>query len=125
MSSDQIRLTLMPSSDDPDVLGSAYQEELQAFGQQLGELSTIVSRRMYFQDGAEALVRQLGEYALTMAPGAFPAFTGLIGAWLQARFGRKVRLKVGDVEAEASTVADVEELLERAKAFRQDSGSEP
>jgi hypothetical protein len=57
-----------------------------------------------------ALVQQV----VTMAA---PAATALIGAWLQARHGRKVRLKVGDVEAEAATVQEVEQLLERAKAY--------
>jgi hypothetical protein len=47
-----------------------------------------------------------------------PAATALVGAWLQARFGRKVRIKVGDVEVEAATLQEVEHLLEQAKAYR-------
>jgi hypothetical protein len=37
---------------------------------------------------------------------------------VQARFGRKVRLKFGDVEAEARTPEEIEELLKRVSAFR-------
>lgn len=43
---------------------------------------------------------------------------GLLGAWLQAKFGRKVRLKIGDVEVEGRSTKEVEDLLERAKAFQ-------
>ena len=40
------------------------------------------------------------------------------GAWAQARFGRKVRLKVGDIEAEASTAEEIERLLANAVALK-------
>ena len=45
---------------------------------------------------------------------------GILVAWLQGRAGRKVRLKVGDIEAEARTAEEVEKLLLLAKQFRQD-----
>jgi hypothetical protein len=53
----------------------------------------------------------------TVATGVLPsALSGALGVWFQARFGRKIRLKIGDVEAEATSVAEIELLLERAKA---------
>jgi hypothetical protein len=39
------------------------------------------------------------------------ALTACIRAWLHAYYGRKVRLKVGDIEAEAQSVEEVEKLL--------------
>jgi hypothetical protein len=48
-----------------------------------------------------------------------PPFFTLLGAWLTARYGRKAQVKIGDVEAEAATVADVEALLRRAEEFRR------
>lgn len=47
-----------------------------------------------------------------------PVLTGILGAWLQSKTGRKVRLKVGDVEVEARTVSEAEKLLERAQALQ-------
>jgi hypothetical protein len=38
-----------------------------------------------------------------------------VGAWLNARYGRKVRLEIGDIKAEASTVKEVEALLALAQ----------
>ncbi len=39
---------------------------------------------------------------------------GIIGAWIQARHGRKVRVKVDEIEVEANTSEEVEKLLAKA-----------
>jgi hypothetical protein len=41
-----------------------------------------------------------------------------VGAWLHARYGRKARIKIGDIEVEAQTGKEVEQLLERAQDFK-------
>jgi hypothetical protein len=43
----------------------------------------------------------------------------LCGAWVQARYDRKVRLKIGDIEVEGRTVAEIDDLLGRAKIFQK------
>jgi hypothetical protein len=43
-----------------------------------------------------------------------PSLGTLLGVWLQARFGRKVRIKVGDIEVEARTAEEVDALLKQA-----------
>lgn len=48
-----------------------------------------------------------------------PMLGTAIGAWLHARYGRKVRLKIGEIEAEAQTVEEVETLLARAQEIQQ------
>ena len=45
--------------------------------------------------------------------------TTTLGAWLRNRYGRKVRIKVGDIEAEASTAEEIDQLLLRAQALKQ------
>jgi hypothetical protein len=42
-----------------------------------------------------------------------------LGAWLHARYGRKVRLKIGDIEAEAQSEKQVQRLLEQAEEFQK------
>ncbi len=56
---------------------------------------------------------------LDLKPGSLPLLTGLAGAWVQARFRRKVRIKVGDIEAEASFEKEVQRLLDKAVALRE------
>ena len=43
----------------------------------------------------------------------------VLGTWLYARFGRKVRLKIGDIEAESQTVDDVKKLIAYALKTQQ------
>ncbi|MEJ0044474.1 MAG: hypothetical protein WDM81_20635 [Rhizomicrobium sp.] len=44
----------------------------------------------------------------------------IVGAWLTARSGRKVRVKIGDVELEAGTAEEVERLLSKVEQFRRE-----
>jgi hypothetical protein len=44
------------------------------------------------------------------------AIIGAFGGWFAARTGRKVRLKVGDLEAEAHSIEDVQKLFALADA---------
>lgn len=52
-----------------------------------------------------------------------PALCTALGAWLHARYGRKVRLKIGEIEVEAQTREEVEKLL--AKALEIQRNNEP
>ena len=42
-------------------------------------------------------------YLGSLPPAVIVAAAGLCGAWVQGRYGQKVRLKIGDVEAEGRT----------------------
>ena len=46
-------------------------------------------------------------------------------AWLGGRYGRKVRVKVGEVEVEANTVADIKDLLSRVEQMQKVDKSLP
>lgn len=82
-----------------------------------GEIRTIFresdirySERMFTRDSVEGGVTLLGEFTI-MAKTLGPVVIGSIGGWVAARQGRRVRIKMGDIEAEASSVKEVEELL--------------
>ena len=62
---------------------------------------------------------EVGEFITTLAPILDPVFGAELGAWLQAQYGRKVRVKFDDVEIEAQTPEQVETLLARLEALRQ------
>ena len=47
-----------------------------------------------------------------------PALSAAVGAWLHARYGQ-VRLKIGDIEAVAQSVEEVETLIARAQQFQE------
>jgi hypothetical protein len=48
-----------------------------------------------------------------------PSLGTLLGVWLQARFGRKVRIKVGDTEVEARTPEELEKLLTMVRDYKK------
>ena len=54
-----------------------------------------------------------------LGPPAIAAFAAIAGAWLQAKYGKRARLRVGDVEAEARTAQEVERLFECAENHKQ------
>jgi hypothetical protein len=53
-----------------------------------------------------------------LGPAVIAATAAICGAWVQARYGRKVRLKIGDVEAEGRSVEEIETLLKQASDFQ-------
>lgn len=78
-------------------------------------------------DSAVAVGGYTGEIAV-LIQAVTPVLTGTLAAWLQSKAGRKVRLKVGDVEVEARTVEEADQLLHRAQALqvtqKSDKGNE-
>ncbi len=58
-------------------------------------------------------------FAKQFAESAGPLLATALGAWLHARYGRKVRIKVGEIEAEAQTPEELEKLLEKAQEIRE------
>jgi len=59
----------------------------------------------------------LPEYMIVATP-FIGAATAIFAAWVTARYGRKVRLKIGNVEAEGRSVAEIDTLLQRAVDFQ-------
>ena len=90
---DGMELTLLCASDDPAQLV----DELPA---EVIEVYWALKKVRRFIDPA---VRNFGgEFLSTLGPPAIADAAAVAGAWVNARYGRKVRLKVGDVEAEGS-----------------------
>lgn len=52
---------------------------------------------------------------VTVAGTLPPILAQLIGKWVETRNGRKTRLKIGDIEIEARTPKEVEQMLEVAR----------
>ena len=63
-------------------------------------------------------------YVLPVMTAVSPILNIELTLWLQGRSGRKVRLRFGEVEAEASTIAELDELLSRAKAYQDSIGAQ-
>jgi hypothetical protein len=96
-----------------------FQEELAEFSNSLRTTGLAFSQRARAFDAAGATGYSLAEFAIkSLGPAIISAVAALCGAWTQARNGRKVRIKIGDVEAEGRTIEEIECLLKRAADFR-------
>jgi hypothetical protein len=101
-----LRLRLIGAPDDPPLVNRDYQTELADFDKSLRAAGIESSSQAFAFDAVDGRGGLSGEFAL-MATAVAPCVAcgaGLLGAWLHARYGRKVRLKIGEIEAEAQTV---------------------
>lgn len=117
----ELRLILKRAPDDRPLVNREYQKELADFYKSLRAAGIQCSSQPFAFDAADGGGGLSGEF--TLMASAIASFVtggaGVLGAWLHARYGRKVRLKIGEIEAEAQTVAEVEKLLKHAEEFQQ------
>ena len=82
------------------------------FSNSLRESGVSFSQQARAFDAVDATGYSLAEFAVkTLGPAIVSAVAALCGAWAKARNGRKVRIKIGDVEAEGRTVEEIEARL--------------
>jgi hypothetical protein len=105
-----LQVTLLPAADDPYGLTPAYQQELRGFEQAFrGEGLPIAAKPALAKMAGGPFLS--GEFVLKLADKIGPPLIAAIAGWLHGRSGRKVRLKIGDVEVEAPTMKEVEKLV--------------
>lgn len=115
---ESLSVELIAAETDPPVRSDEYQAGLKSIATALQSTGAKVSFQMFFQDAIGASSFLLGGFTIENLKSGAVILGPFIGAWLNARYGRKVRLKVGDIEAEARTVAEVEALLKKADELR-------
>jgi hypothetical protein len=125
MSETKAQIQLVPGVDDAELHSTQTQDELRDFSRALQEGGVNVSPSMFFRDSAPGTlglgaVTFLGEYGVPLAQIAIPAVSAALVAWITTRGNRRVRLKVGAIEAEARTPEDVEKLLQQALQIQKE-----
>lgn len=107
---------LVPGSEEL-LRDTDYQHGLRRIEQSLRDEGVKVSSVVELRESAGG-GWHYGEFFVQITP-ALTLVGIVVGAWLNSRAGRTVRVKVGDIEAEASTPAQVLELLERAQQLKE------
>ena len=118
---DDVEVELIPAPDDPEVSSPEYQAGLTALTAPLHAAGIRFTQRAIAYDSVDVHGFPLGEFVVPLATVAGSVFGTAIVAWLQGRAGRKVRLKVGDIEAEARTTEEIEQLLAKAAELKAKS----
>jgi hypothetical protein len=116
----ELKITMIPALEDPDNESPAYQGDLAEFAKSLKKAGVEYEAKpgkLLLTDTSPFIYA--GTFVIGMITGLSPILVNFVAAWLHGRSGRKVRLKVGEIEAEAQTVEEVEKLLKQAEEIQQ------
>ncbi|MGF6983436.1 hypothetical protein QFZ99_002913 [Paraburkholderia atlantica] len=115
----EMELLLDRADDDWKLNDPRFQAQLQEFDKSLESAGIEHAQALMLLDAIDApTIPQAHFYVTVWAAPALGAIGVALGAWISGRAGRKVRLKVGDIEVEARTIEEVELLLQRAQALQ-------
>ena len=112
-------LLLIPGPDDPPLTSDIGRQAIREFQTAVTVAGFNVSALTILQESADSETVLLGQFFIKLAPSIGTTVAALVGGWLHAKYGRKVRLKIGDIEAEAHSLEAVEKLLARAQKIQQ------
>lgn len=105
-----MRLFLERAPDDPTQFSNDYQAAFDRLLERLEGDGAQVVPRFSIQATSGFSGSLTGEFVVLMRTFGPTAITAL-ATWLVARTGRKVRVKIGEIEAEAKTAGELEKLL--------------
>jgi hypothetical protein len=114
MDLDLVELTLLPAPGDPRRVCYEIQAKLVEIQENLRKRGVGVTTVIAHPTGDT----NMGQFVITLGPPAITAIAAVARAWVQTRFGRRMRFKFDDVEAEVRTVQEIDGLLKRLTAFR-------
>jgi hypothetical protein len=114
---ENIELILVPAPNDAYPFSPEYQKELREFAKQAGARS----QRAFAMDSISGGGGPLGEFIFDNAGKVIAALTTICGIWINAKYGRKLKLKVGTVVVEATTPEEIELLVKQAKILQDKS----
>lgn len=110
-------LTFVPANNDPFWNSPAYQDGLLGVQRDLERLDPGTRSLALLMESAESSALLHGIFTVTVDK-VLPLAGTAVASWLAGRQGRKVRLKVGDIEAEAGSVEEIDQLLVSAQALQ-------
>lgn len=114
----KLHLMLVPDPEEPHWTLPESQAGFQAVHRALLDGGDQVYAVPYMTRDLGSASKLFGEFVLPLATIAGPIFAVAVGAWINGRAGRKLKLKVGDVELEANSPAEIDDLLRKAAEFK-------
>jgi hypothetical protein len=114
-----LKITLIASPDDLSLDSEPYQRDLRSFEADLRSHGLSPSSRvLLIESTGNEVAPHLGVFAVGLKE-ALPVIGSVLTGWFAGRFGRKIRVKVGDIEVETNTVAEAEKLVAAAVKIRE------
>lgn len=119
-----LQISMIGSPEDPQWMSDSYQTDLREVGRALRakglEIREVGGRSA--REGCASCVS--GEWKVALNAGIGPILKVSVGSWLQARRGRTVRLKMGEIEADVRTAEELASVIKLAKGYMKVAESE-
>jgi hypothetical protein len=119
MSSARVYLCLIPARDDRAIGSVALQAVFGKCRAFLRLRGVAVSTPMFSGEAETAAGCYAGEFVIPLRWAAEAPVETVLDAWFEGRPGRVVRLRVGDLQAEAWSTQEAETFLRSAQQLRE------
>jgi hypothetical protein len=116
--SSKLHLILVPNPAEPHWTLPESQAGFRAVHRALLEADPQVFAVPFLTRDLGSASKLFGEFVLPLASTVGSIIGVAVGAWITGRAGRKLKLKMGDVELEANSPAEIEHLLKRVAELK-------
>jgi hypothetical protein len=111
-------IRLVQGPEEPTLFSAEVQTEIRTIKQALQEQDVEVQAPWMVMDAVGGGGGYIGEFHILISQLTEPIVWIIVGAWLQSKLGRKIRIRIGDNEIEAPTkealtVDEIYKLLRR------------
>jgi hypothetical protein len=114
----ELRISTIPSPEDPPWRSVDYQSELRELGAKL-RADGLAIREVNFSAGCSDCPPAVsGEWRVPLDAALAPVLEAPLGSWLQARHGRTARLRIGEIEADVRNVQELARVIRVAKCYQ-------
>ena len=119
-SPDGIRIILKRSPEDTPQFSPEHQADISKVFAAFRDEGIKIEATGFAMDAIDAVGGATGEF-LAFATILGPPIIAALGGWFAGRNGRKVKIKVGEIEAEANSVKELDKVLARVESIKHDN----
>lgn len=117
----ELQISMIPSPEDASWRSNDYQSELRDLGSTLRAGGLEIHDLSCHPASKQATSPVYGEWSVPLCASLAPILETPVGSWLQAKRGRTVRMKIGEIEADVRTVAELIKVIGIAKFYQEAS----
>lgn len=113
-----ITITCMRAADDHELYSDEYQKELDCLRNAVEGRLASRPRLWPTPEGAGTKIVRIEVFKLEKGPAPATAVINALSQWLHSRDGRKLKIKIGDVEEVAHSMEDLKALFTKFDAYQ-------
>lgn len=114
----ELRISTIPSPEDPPWRNADYQSELRELEVKLRADGLAISEVHSPALCSDCPPAVSGEWRVPLDAALAPILEAPLGSWLQARHGRTARLRIGEIEADVRNIQELARVIRVAKCYQ-------